>query len=79
MNYSCKTSLLNLCDGILNGMEHGLVTAVTVMYLSAVFDMVDRDCMLDMFQKQFGITGVVLDCLESHLIPCDHVINEQST
>ena len=53
--YSCETSLLGLCDGILSAMENQEVTAVTIMDLSAAFNTVDHDILLSILSNSFGI------------------------
>ena len=44
---SSKTSLVKLVNDILWGMENQLVTAVVILHLSAAFDTVDHDLLLD--------------------------------
>ena len=38
-------------------MEEQLVTAVVILVLSAAFDIVDHDLLLEVLEKRFGITG----------------------
>ena len=57
-NYSCETAVVKLVDDILNNMESKKGTALMAIDLSAVFDMVDHDILLD-----------VLHCFESYLRP----------
>ena len=67
--YSCETSLLGRCDGILNAMEHQEVTAVTIMDLSAAFDTVDHDILLSILSNSFGIHDSALSWFKSYLRP----------
>ena len=55
-NYSCETSLLKMTNDILWGMEHQSITAVAILDLSAAFDTVDHELLLDIPSQQFGIT-----------------------
>ena len=50
--HSCMTSLVKLVNDILWGMKNQLVTAV----VNAAFNTVDHDLLLDVLEKQFGIT-----------------------
>ena len=54
--HSCETSLAKLVNDILWGMENKLVAAVVILDLSAAFDTVDHDRLLDVLEKWFGIT-----------------------
>ena len=58
-NHSCKTSPIKLVNDILWGMEKQLVTAVVILDLSAAFNVVDHDLLLEVLEKQFGITGSI--------------------
>ena len=56
-NHSCETSLIKLVDDLLQAMEKQLVTAVMILDLSAAFDTVDHDLLLEVLEKRFGITN----------------------
>ena len=45
-NHSCETSLVKLTKDILWSMEEQNITAVLALDLSAAFDMVDHDILL---------------------------------
>ena len=62
-----ETLLLKLMDDILNGMEFQEVTAVVALDLSAAFDMVDDDLLLDILKSCFGIDGIPLAWIRSYL------------
>ena len=49
--HSSETSLVNLINDILWGMENQLVTAVIMQNLSAAFDTVDHDLLLHVLEK----------------------------
>ena len=55
-NHSCETSLVKLVDDLLWAVEEQLVTAVVILDLSAAFDMVDHDLLLEVLEKRLGVT-----------------------
>ena len=59
--HSCETSLLNLVNTALWNMECQRVTSVLVMDLSATFDLVEWDQLLNVLQNEFGVTGTALN------------------
>jgi len=50
-------------------MEYQEVTALIALDLSAAFDTVENDILLDVLKCQYGIGGVALDWLDSYLRP----------
>ena len=46
-HYSCETALLKLSDNILWGMEKQSITSLVILDLSAAFDTVDHDILLN--------------------------------
>ena len=67
--HSCETSLVKLVNDILWNMENQLVTAIVILDLSAAFDTVDHDLLLDVLGKRFGIVGSARAWYESYLKP----------
>ena len=59
--YSCKTSLLKLVNDGLWAIENKLITAVTVMDLSAAFDTVSHELLLPVLRERFGINDVAIN------------------
>ena len=66
-SYSCETALVKIFNDILWKMEKQEVTALVAIDLSAAFDTVDHDILLDVLSMHFGIVGVALSWLESYL------------
>ena len=66
---NCKTSLLKLADNLLNKMEDQRVSASVVMDLSAAFDTVDHNILLDVLINQYGIEGKVSKWFDMYLRP----------
>ena len=50
-------------------MEKQLVTVVVILDLSASFDTVDHDLLLEALEKQYGIVGTVRQWYTSYLKP----------
>ena len=67
--HSCKTSLVKLVNDILWNMENQLVTAIVILDLSAAFDTVDHDILLEVLEKCFGIVGAARTWYKSYLKP----------
>ena len=68
-NHSCKTSLLRLLNDALWNMESGKATILTAMDLSAAFDTVDHDILLNIICDWFGFTGTAVNWFNSYLRP----------
>ncbi len=62
-NHSCETALLRLVNDLLDAMEHQEVTAFLALDLSAAFDTVDHDILLDVkevsIRDRWGCTRLV--------------------
>ena len=66
-NHSCETSSLKVMNTLLWNMENGMVTVLVAIDLSAAFDTVDHDILLNVLEKEFGITGNVLNWCKTYL------------
>ena len=62
-------------------MENQLVTAIVILDLSAAFDTVDHQLLLDVLEKRFGIVGKAREWYRSYLVPRKFkvVINDKSS
>ena len=58
-----------MTNDIFWSMERKQVTAVIVLDISAAFDTVDHDLLLDILCKTFGIAGTALQWYQSYLRP----------
>ena len=67
--YSCETSLVKLVNDILWAMEKQLVTVVVILDLSAAFNTVDHDLLLEVLEKQYGVVGAAREWYTSYLKP----------
>ena len=68
-HHSCETSSLKLTNDILWSMEDQNIRAVLALDLSAAFDTVDHDILLQVLKNQYGIDGKALDWYDSYLHP----------
>ena len=66
-NFSMETLLVKLVDDILNRMESQEVTALVALDLSAAFDTVDHDLLLEILKSRFGVDGTPLAWIKSYL------------
>ena len=57
--HSCKMSLLNLTNDLLWNIENQKVTSLIIMNLSAAFDTVDHQILLDVLLNQYGLKAVL--------------------
>ena len=52
-NYSTETSLIRMCNDILWSMEKQQIPMMVILDLSATFDMVDHNILLDILQDYY--------------------------
>ena len=70
-HHSCESLVVYLVNNILWNMESMNLTAVAFCDLSAAFDTVDHDLLLDVLKKEYGIAGEALEWYDSYLRPRD--------
>ena len=66
-HHSTKTTILNLCDNILQNIEKNINTAMVALDLSAAFNTVIHGILLEVFNKYYGIKGLALQWIKSYL------------
>ena len=74
-NYSCETALTKLFNDLLWSMENQEVSALAAIDLSAAFDTIDHDILLDVLAVKFGISGKTFEWFETYLRPRQCKIN----
>jgi len=74
-NFSCETALVKLQSDILWSMEKQRITAIIAIDLSAAFDTVDHNILLDVLNNQFGISHTALKWYYSYLRPRSFKMN----
>ena len=68
-DYSCETAVLSISNGILWVMERQSITSLVTLDLSAAFDTVDHDTLLNILNHKFGIEDKVLKWFDQYLRP----------
>ena len=63
--HSTETAVLKVASDIWGGMDRGKVTLLRLLDLSAAFDTVDHDILLNRLNLSYGIGGNVIKWLES--------------
>ena len=66
-HYSCETALIKLTNDVLWSMENGKVSAVVMIDLSAAFDTVDHDLLLEVLETSFGLEDTCLKWYANYL------------
>ena len=69
VHHSCKTAILHLSNDILWAMERQSITSMVAIDLSAAFDTVDHDILLDILNHKFGIEDKAPKWFDSYLRP----------
>ena len=66
-NHNTETMMLGLTDEVLRGFDENQATIVIFLDLSAAFDTIDPDKLLQIMEDELGITGVALQWFRSFL------------
>ena len=74
-NYSMETSLIKLVNDILLAMDRQEVTALTALDLSAAFDTVDHEILIEVLEHQFGTANVALNWFKTYLYPRKFIVD----
>ena len=76
-NYSCEMALLGISNDILWTQERQSIVSLVAIDLSAAFDTVDHDILLDILNNKFGVEDKALKWFDSYLRPHSyHVVIE---
>jgi len=65
--HSTDTALLEVFDGVYTAADNKQVTVLIGLDLSAAFDTVDHEILLQRLQSEFGVTDTPLSWLRSYL------------
>ena len=77
--HSTETSLVRIHNDIVSAIDQGQVAALVLLDLSAAFDTVDHEVLLNILQQRFGVTGSALDWMTSYLHNRSQIIQLGST
>jgi len=66
-DHSTKTALMDVLDRVYTAADDKQVTVLIGFDLSAAFDTVDHQILLDRLQTEFGVTGIPLIWLRFYL------------
>ena len=66
-SHSTKTALLKVKTDIIQALDNQEVACLILLNLSAAFDTIDHDILLNRLKSRFAVTGVVLKWLMSYL------------
>ena len=67
--FSCETSIIKVVNDLLWNFENQEVCVMCMIDLSAAFDMVDHQILLQVLQSRFGLSGSGLAWFNSYLWP----------
>ena len=65
--HSCETVLLRILNDVLISLDSGVCSVLLLLDLSAAFDTVDHNILLDILSEEIGLKGTVLNWFASFL------------
>ena len=78
-HHSTESALLNIHNNILLNMAKGSVTALTLLDLSAAFDIIDHTILLDRLNVHYSISELALGWFKSYLSGRTHLLKAGNT
>ena len=65
--HSCESALLKICNDIFWSMEKKDINVLIMLDLSAAFDTVSHKVLINLLEKQFGVSGTALMWFQNYL------------
>ena len=66
-NHNTETALLKIMNDLLCNSDFGNISILVLLDLSAAFDTIDHQILLDRLNISFGLSGCVLNWFKSYL------------
>ena len=66
-NHNTETMMLSIVDDALNGFDNDKCTVIVFLDLSAAFDTIDHETLLNILSEEIGIKGIALQWFRSFL------------
>ena len=73
--HSCETALIHVQNNIMRAMDQGKVGILLLLDMSAAFETVDHNTLLNRLHTELGIGGTALDWFESYLVDRHQVVS----
>jgi hypothetical protein len=74
-NHNTETAVVNLMNDIICSIDDGKVVPLVLLDLSAAFDTVDHDILLEVLQNRFSVNDIALSWFRSYLTDRTQSIN----
>ncbi|XP_070180609.1 ral GTPase-activating protein subunit alpha-1-like isoform X3 [Littorina saxatilis] len=77
-HHSTETALLRITTDLLNATDSGLVSALVLLDLSAAFNTIDHQLLVDRLSSTFGIHDTALSWFRNYLQNCSQTVTTDS-
>ena len=77
--HSIETALLDVTSSLLENADNGKVSILSLLDLSAAFDTIDQDILLERLETTFGIEGIALNWFKSYMTERKQTVSVNGT